>query len=107
MTEPRHGLRITAIWIVLSAIVTPLVYFVWGPHLPPGDMADQAAGQRFDYAVLSAMAAPVVVGVLVYFGYALVVWRHRDGDPEEDGPPLSGNSRVQVTWVAATTAIVL
>ncbi|MCW2942779.1 MAG: cytochrome c oxidase subunit [Actinomycetia bacterium] len=107
MREPRHGLRILLLWLVLSAVAVPLVYVVWGPHLPPGDMSTSAEGQRFDNAVLGAMAAPVVVGVLVYFGYALVVWRVRDGDEETDGPPLRGNVRLQATWMGVTSAVVL
>ena len=36
---------------------------------------------------MAVVAAPVMLLVLIYFGYALVVWRQREGD-EEDGPPL-------------------
>jgi cytochrome c oxidase subunit 2 len=48
----------------------------------------------------------VVIGVLLYFGYAIVVWRARPGD-ESDGPPIYGNTKVQATWIIGTTAIVL
>ena len=44
--------------------------------------------------------------VLIYFIYALVVWRHREGD-DEDGPPIHGNTRISVTWIAGTAVIVL
>jgi cytochrome c oxidase subunit 2 len=104
--EPRHGLRIFLPWLVLSALADTLIWFVWGPHLPPGTMASAAANQQFDIKVMAVMAAPVMVFVLVYFGYALIVWRHREGD-EQDGPPLHGNTRVQATWITLTSAIVL
>jgi cytochrome c oxidase subunit 2 len=104
--EPRHGLRLAVIWVVASAICTPLVYFVWGPHLPPGAMSSSASGQQFDTTVLAAMATPVVLGVWIYFGYALTVWRHKDGDTG-DGPPIHGHTRIQVTWISVTAAIVL
>ena len=83
-----------------------LIWFVWGPHLPPGTMATASAGQQFDIKVMAVMAAPVMVLVLVYFGYALTVWRQRDGD-EEDGPALHGNTRIQATWITVTSVMVL
>jgi cytochrome c oxidase subunit II len=52
------------------------------------------------------MAAPVMAFVLVFMGYSIVVFRHREGD-DEDGPPIFGNARIQATWITATAAIVL
>jgi cytochrome c oxidase subunit 2 len=104
--EPRHGLRIFLPWLVTSVIADVLIWSVWGPHLPPGNMSSAAANQQSDIKVMAVMAAPVMLLVLVYFGYALIVWRQREGD-EEDGPPLHGNTRVQVTWITLTAAIVL
>jgi cytochrome c oxidase subunit 2 len=104
--EPNHGLRIFLIWLVVSVVADVLIWVVWGPHLPPGDMATASNGQQFDIKVMAVMAAPVMALVLIYFGYALTVWRQRDGD-EEDGPPLHGHARVQATWITVTSVIVL
>jgi len=103
---PRHGRRILLLWLPASVIADLLIWFVLGPHLPPGDMASAATNQQFDIKVMAVMAAPVMLAVLIYFGYALAVWRQPAGD-ETDGPPLHGNTRVQVSWVAATSLIVL
>jgi cytochrome c oxidase subunit II len=104
--EPNHALRLAAIWVVLALAADLLIWFVWGPHLPPGGMASQANGQRFDIKVMAVMAAPVMAFVLLYFGYGLVVWRRREGD-DEDGPPIHGNAKVQTTWITVTSVIVL
>jgi cytochrome c oxidase subunit 2 len=104
--EPSHGLRIALIWLPIALAADLLIWFVWGPHLPPGDMSTSASSQQFDITVMAVMAAPVMAFVLVYAGYALVVWRHREGD-EEDGPPIHGNTRVSATWIAVTSALVL
>ena len=104
--EPRHGLRLLILWVVASAIFCPLVYIVAGPHMPPGDMSSSAANQQFDFTVLATIATPVVLGVLIYIGYALTFWRAKDGD-DTDGPPIHGNARIQLTWIAGTSAIVL
>ncbi len=105
--EPRHGLRIAGIWLVLSVAADLVIWFVWAPHMPPGAMSSSAAGQQFDINVMAVIAAPVMLGVFTYFGYALTVWRHREGD-EDDGPgPLPGAVRVQATWITVTAALVL
>jgi cytochrome c oxidase subunit II len=105
-TEPRHGLRLLTAWILLSAICCPLFYILAGPHMPPGDLSSSAANQQLDFNILATIAIPVVIGVLLYFGYALTFWRAREGD-EEDGPPIHGNTKVQLTWISGTAAIVL
>jgi cytochrome c oxidase subunit 2 len=104
--EPNHGLRIFLIWLVLSVVADVLIWVVWGPHLPPGDMATAASGQQFDIKVMAVLAAPVMALVLAYFGYALTVWRQREGD-EEDGPALHGHARIQATWITVTSIMVL
>jgi len=104
--EPRHGLRIFAIWLVLSLAADLLIWFLLYPHLPPGDMTSSASHQQFDIAIMAVMAAPVVIFVWVYFGYALIVWRHRPGD-DTDGPHLTDNVRIEATWIIATSVIVL
>jgi cytochrome c oxidase subunit II len=104
--ERRDGLRLVIIWVVASIIGCLLVYFVWGPHLPPGAMSSSASGQQFDLTVLGTIATPVVLGVLIYFGYALVYWRAKEGD-ETDGPPIHGNTRVQLLWIVVTSTVVL
>ena len=105
-TEPNHGARIVGVWLVLAIVADALIWFVWRPHLPPGDMTDQARGQQFDIAVMAVLCAPVLMFIWVYVGYALVVWRHRAGD-DEDGPPMHGTTRVQATWITVTAVIVL
>jgi cytochrome c oxidase subunit II len=104
--EPRHGLRIFLIWLPLAVIADLLIWFVWYPHMPPGRMSVEAQGQQFDIAVMAVLCAPVLLFIWVYWAYALIVWRHREGD-SEDGPPLHGNTKVQATWITVTAVIVL
>jgi cytochrome c oxidase subunit II len=104
--EPNHGLRIFLIWLPVALAADLIIWFVWGPHMPPGDLSNTAASQQNDINVMAIMAAPVVAFVLVYAGYALIVWRHREGD-DEDGPPIHGNARIATTWIGLTSVIVL
>jgi cytochrome c oxidase subunit 2 len=105
-TEPRHGWRIFAIWLVLALGADLAIWFAWYPHLPPGDMSESAKHQQFDIAVLAVAAAPVVIAVLLYFVYAIVVWRAKPDD-DSDGEPIYGNTKVQLAWIAGTSVIVL
>jgi cytochrome c oxidase subunit II len=104
--EPNHGIRIFIPWLILSVAADLVIWFVWGPHLPPGDMSSSASSQQFDIRVMAVMAAPVMLFVLVYFSYALIVWHHREGD-DEDGPAIHGNTRISATWITVSSVIVL
>jgi cytochrome c oxidase subunit 2 len=106
MSIPRELLRILIAWVLLSVIGGLLVWFLLGPHLPPGNMSDVAAGQTFDNQVMVTAVTPIVILLALYFGYCLTQFRHRGG-PLVDGAPLRGDGRTMGVWIAATTIIVL
>ena len=106
MPEPSHFRRILILWIALSVIATPLVVILAAPGLPPGDATSEAAGQVTDNTVLLGIATPIAALMVVYFAYALIVFRHRGPEPDE-GVAIRGDNRVQLTWIVATAAIVL
>jgi cytochrome c oxidase subunit II len=103
---PHHWLRIFVIWAVLTVIAEPLLILLVGPHIPPGRMTAEAGSQTDANTVLLAICAPIVILVVVYFGYALIVFRERT-DTITDGPPIRGNNPMQAVWLVATSAIVL
>ena len=49
---------------------------------------------------------PLICLIVVYFAYALIVFRRR-GSTIEEGAAIRGNARVQTLWIVATSAIVL
>ena len=104
--DSRDGMWLLISWIVLSIIGCLLVALVLGPHMPPGAQSSSAASQQTDITVLATIATPVVIGVVLYLGWALAFWRQRPGD-ETDAAPIHGNTKVQTTWIIATSAIVL
>ncbi len=109
MNEPNHFRRIVSIWIVASLIATPLVVFLLCPILPPGNGSVQASGQVTDNTVLFGISTPVALAVLVYFGYAIAVFREREPKAAVavDGPPIRGHAQTQMWWISVTTVIVL
>ncbi len=98
-----HLTRFVTIWVVLSLIFAPIVYFVWGPHMPPGTMSDTARSQQFDNRVLGTVATPVVLFIWTYLAYALVCFRSRGS--RDDGPPLKGHRGFQAGWLVTTALI--
>jgi cytochrome c oxidase subunit II len=103
---PRHGRRIFAIWLVCTAVAVPLIVLVLGPHLPPGRMTSEASAQTDTNVVMTALVAPIVLLLWIYFAYSLVVFRAR-GAAIEDGRPIFGHMPSQTVWVVATTLIVI
>ena len=74
------------LWLVANVIMLPIVVFVFGPGLPPGNGSVEASGQIVDNTVLLALATPVALAVLVYFVYAMWAFRERDPEVVVDGP---------------------
>ena len=103
---PRHGLRIAVTWAIATAIVVPVMIWVVGPHIPPGSMSQSARDQHDVNVALTALAMPVLLMIWVYFGYAVRYFR-QEGEGIVDGPPITGNARIQATWLIATSAMVL
>ena len=101
-----HGRRFLVLWLVLSAIATPLVAIFLGPAIPPGNGSTQATEQVFDNQVMVSVVTPVCVLVILFLGYVLISFRSR-GAEIVDGPPIRGDSGIQSIWVLVTTVTVL
>lgn len=94
-------------WLVEMIVAEPVIYFVIGPHLPPGSMTSAARGAQWDTIVATMVANGPVMGVLIYFGYVLHHWRARPEEPVADGPPIRQSLRVQAGWVVMVFGVVL
>ncbi len=85
---------------------------LFGLFLPPRLMPQPASGTmhevRLTVIVFTVAAAPVAALVWGIALYSLVVWRHRSSDvPPEDGPPIRGNTTVQVAWLFVSSFLTL
>ena len=107
MDNTPHFRNVAVLWLLATLIVTPIVVFVIGPGLPPGNGSVEASGQVVDNTVLLATATPVALGVLVYMAYALWAFRERTPEVVADGPAIRGDSSVQFWWLIVTTTLVL
>ncbi|HEX4034642.1 MAG TPA: cytochrome c oxidase subunit II [Solirubrobacteraceae bacterium] len=106
MAQPNHFRRFMAIWLLSSAVITPVSIILLAPVIPPGNASVQAAGHVTDNEVLLAMSIPVLLLVVIYLVYAAMYFRESSGAVSE-GPAIRGDSRVQIAWIVITTALVL
>jgi cytochrome c oxidase subunit 2 len=107
MSEVNHWRRVVLWWLGASIVCTPLVVLVLAPGLPPGNGTVESSGQVVDNTVLLGVSTPVALAVLVYFIYAIIVFREREPAAVLDGPPIRGNAKVQGWWLVVTTGVVL
>ena len=104
--SPRSTRRLVIAWVVASAIAIVLIVLLLGPHLPPGNLSVEARDQRHINTLLLALAAPVMLGIWIFMIYAIRTFRQR-GEAEGDGPPMMGDSRIQMAWVVTTAVVVI
>lgn len=104
--QENHGKRVIVGAVALSVVATVLVAVFGGRFLPPGNASDQATEQVLDNTVMLAIVTPVICLLLVFFIYTLSQFRHRGG-ALVDGPPLRDDSRVRLSWIVITSALVL
>ncbi|MBA3841851.1 MAG: cytochrome c oxidase subunit II [Actinobacteria bacterium] len=102
----NYGRLFVILWIGISVVATPLTTIVLGRNIPPGNGSTEATSQVLDNQVLLAVSTPIAVFVLLFLGFALTVFRAR-GPELVDGPPVRGDSRIQILWLVVTTTTVL
>jgi cytochrome c oxidase subunit II len=107
MAQLNHFRRVVLIWLVASIVIDPLIIFIFAPTVPPGQGSVQASGQVLDNTVLFGLSTPIALAVLIWFIYALVVFRERDPAAVVEGPAIRGHAGAQLWWMVVTVGIVL
>jgi cytochrome c oxidase subunit II len=87
----------TAIGIVISYAI----------HWFPAQASTQARNTDRLYHVLMIASVPIFVLVVAVVLYSVWQFRMRPGQELEDGPPIHGNTRLEVFWTALPTVLLL
>jgi cytochrome c oxidase subunit 2 len=71
--------------------------------------ADSIQADKIDtlWDVLVIASVPVFVLVAVVVGFSVVMFRRRPGEENLDGPPLHGNTRLEVIWTAVPATLIV
>ncbi|MGI8413920.1 MAG: cytochrome c oxidase subunit II [Solirubrobacteraceae bacterium] len=88
-------LQMLVIGVIGIAIGIPIALLI--PWYPTG-ASKQAANFRTLYTVLLIASVPVFVLVETVVVFCVWKFRMRPGEEHKDGPPIHGNTRVEVIW---------
>jgi cytochrome c oxidase subunit II len=102
----RPAFQMAMMGVIGVAIGIPLALIVpWFPN----KASVQAGNVRTLYTVLLIASVPVFVLVETVVLYSVWKFRMKPGEEEKDGPPIHGNTRLEVIWTAipAITLIAL
>ena len=91
------GLIATAIGIALSYAI----------HWFPVQASTQAHNTDAFYHVLVIASVPIFVLVVTVILYSVWKFRMKPGQELQDGPPIHGNTRLEVLWTAIPAALLL
>jgi cytochrome c oxidase subunit II len=91
------ALLATAIGIVISYAI----------HWFPAQASTQARETDTLYHVLVIASVPIFVLVVTVVLYSVWQFRMKPGEELQDGPPIHGNTRLEVFWTALPTVLLL
>src|SRR4051794_36031928 len=73
----------------------------------PSEGSHQAARIRTLYDVLLIASVPIFVLVLTVVLFSVWKFRMRPGQELKDGPPIHGNTRLEVVWTAMPAVLII
>src|ERR687886_32874 len=92
-----HVARLVGIGLIASALGVALALLIdWFPT----SASAQAGPVDTLWDVLLIVSVPIFVLVVTVVLYSVYRWRMRPGEELADGPPIHGNTRLEVIWTA-------
>jgi cytochrome c oxidase subunit 2 len=96
--------QMVAIGVIAIAIGIPVALSIpWFPD----DGSIQAGNVRTLYDVLLIVSVPIFVLVETVVLYSVWKFRMKPGEEEKDGPPIHGNTRLEVVWTAVPAILLV
>ena len=90
--------------VIAIAILIPIALII--PWFPAKG-SRQAGNVRTLYDVLLIATVPIFVLVQTVVLFSVWKFRMRPGDEEKDGPPIHGNTRLEVVWTVLPAILIL
>jgi cytochrome c oxidase subunit 2 len=100
----RPILQMVVAWAIGVAILIPIVLVI--PWFPAKGSI-QAGNVRTLYTVLLIATVPIFVLVETVVVFSVWKFRMRPGDEDKDGPPIHGNTRLEVVWTVLPAILIL
>ena len=103
---PRR--RSLTIALVAAAVATAIgIGISYWIHWFPAQASTQAENTDRFYHVLVLASIPIFVLVVTVILYSVWQFRMKPGEELKDGPPIHGNTRLEVFWTAIPTVLLL
>jgi cytochrome c oxidase subunit II len=101
----KHPLaQMVAMGAIAIAIGVPVALSI--PWFPDNGSI-QSGNVRTLYDVLLIVSVPIFVGVETVVLYSVWKFRMKPGEEEKDGPPIHGNTRLEVVWTAVPAILLV
>jgi cytochrome c oxidase subunit II len=104
-SEPNHLRRALIIWAVSSAIGIALVLSL-SQYILPISASALSDAANYTLVLLSVLAVPVGMFVVVFLFYSMIVFRVKER-PTEDAVPLKPRPGLQIGWMGITSVLCL
>lgn len=100
--------RSATLAVVLALIATAIgIYLSYVIHWFPVQASTQAVNSDRLYHVLVIATIPIFVLVVTVILYSVWQFRMKPGEELKDGPPIHGNTRLEVIWTALPAVLLL
>ncbi len=100
----RPVLQMVVIGVIATAIGIPIALII--PWFPT-EASKQAGNVRTLYDVLLIASVPIFVLVETVVLFSVWKFRMRPGQENQDGPPIHGNTRLEVIWTALPALLII
>lgn len=104
----RNSRRVVVEMFVLGTIaslagIAAALAIEWFPE----QASSQAGPIDTLWDVLVICSVPIFVGVVIIVVYAAVLFRQQPGEESLDGPPVHGNTTIEIVWTALPAALLV
>ena len=105
----RRNERTPVGWMVVHGLLASAIGIAAGLsiHWFPLEASTQAGPVDHLYKVLIVISVPIFVTVMIIVLFSVVNFRMRPGEEDLDGPPIHGNTRLEVIWTAIPAIILV
>jgi cytochrome c oxidase subunit II len=108
-STPRRERKRTVQQMIIVGVIASAVGIAIGLSIHWFPPADSTQADKIDtlWDVLIIATVPVFVLVTVIVGFSVLEFRMRPGEEQLDGPPIHGNTRLEVIWTAIPAILIV
>jgi cytochrome c oxidase subunit 2 len=108
-SPPRRERKRTVQQMVVVGVIATAIGIAIGLLIPWFPPADSTQADKIDtlWDVLIIATVPVFVLVTVVVAFSVIEFRMRPGEENLDGPPIHGNTKLEIIWTALPATLIV